>query len=594
MASSVTIDFQANLARFTSQIDKATNDLSKFQTNAQRMSNNLSKTFSMLGAGLSVGAFGAMIKGSIDAADALNDLSQKVGISVKELAKYELASKQSGTNLESFGKGIKGLAGNMVEHGDALRKAGITATDADGAMRQLADLFKSTPDDVEKTTLAVKLFGKSGMDMIPMLNLGSEGLEKSAKSAARYAEIMQTLAPGADRFNDQLAELKLNSSASTAALAANMIPTLNNFLEQMIEGTRIAGGFGAALVQFGTINPFKNLAENLKTTREELDKLKTGKLDLFQFGMTDFEKNKKITSLQKDLEFLNMQQRQNLPQASYSNEGWGLRTDRTLEIDAIKKRQQLLKDLGGMGGDNGERARMLDLDKKGWVALAEFKVKESEETLVALNKITTDRNDYEEKMRAEDLKGQVAYYDAIVKKDFENTAQIAKDQIDKLKEVNAGTKTAEEFARDMGLSFSSAFEDAVIGGKKFSDVLKGLSADIARIIMRKTITEPFGTAISGMVKGFNFADLFKAEGGPVSGGQSYIVGERGPEVFTPMGSGNITPNSKVGGTTNNFAVDMRGASVEAVVRLEQLVMSVNGSIERRVMSVMGQARMRGA
>ena len=42
----------------------------------------------------------------------------------------------------------------------------------------------------------------------------------------------------------------------------------------------------------------------------------------------------------------------------------------------------------------------------------------------------------------------------------------------------------------------------------------------------------------------------RAAGGPVAGGGSYLVGERGPEIFTPMGSGNITPNSQLGSKTN--------------------------------------------
>jgi hypothetical protein len=41
----------------------------------------------------------------------------------------------------------------------------------------------------------------------------------------------------------------------------------------------------------------------------------------------------------------------------------------------------------------------------------------------------------------------------------------------------------------------------------------------------------------------------RASGGPVMGGQSYIVGERGPELFTPSSSGNITPNNQLGGST---------------------------------------------
>ena len=55
----------------------------------------------------------------------------------------------------------------------------------------------------------------------------------------------------------------------------------------------------------------------------------------------------------------------------------------------------------------------------------------------------------------------------------------------------------------------------------------------------------------------------KAQGGPVTGGRSYIVGERGPEVFTPRGSGNITPNNQLGGSVNiNVNVDASGSEVQ--------------------------------
>ena len=55
----------------------------------------------------------------------------------------------------------------------------------------------------------------------------------------------------------------------------------------------------------------------------------------------------------------------------------------------------------------------------------------------------------------------------------------------------------------------------------------------------------------------------KAMGGPVTGGTSYIVGERGPEIFSPGVSGMITPNHALGGSTNVIVnVDASGSSVE--------------------------------
>ena len=55
----------------------------------------------------------------------------------------------------------------------------------------------------------------------------------------------------------------------------------------------------------------------------------------------------------------------------------------------------------------------------------------------------------------------------------------------------------------------------------------------------------------------------KAMGGPVKGGGSYMVGEKGPELFTPGVSGNITPNHALGGSTNVVVnVDASGSAVQ--------------------------------
>jgi len=66
---------------------------------------------------------------------------------------------------------------------------------------------------------------------------------------------------------------------------------------------------------------------------------------------------------------------------------------------------------------------------------------------------------------------------------------------------------------------------------------------------------------------FGISTIKRANGGPVSAGGSYMVGERGPELFTPRSSGMITANEKLGGSTvNNMItvnVDASGSSVEA-------------------------------
>lgn len=107
-----------------------------------------------------------------------------------------------------------------------------------------------------------------------------------------------------------------------------------------------------------------------------------------------------------------------------------------------------------------------------------------------------------------------------------------------------------DVAREMGLTFSSAFEDAIVEGESFRDVLRGIEKDIKRIITRKLVTEPLAEGVTGMVQGLgngqglggivstigNFvAGMFggaRATGGPVEAGRLYRVNERGrPEMY---------------------------------------------------------------
>ncbi|MFZ4623282.1 MAG: hypothetical protein ACOYNF_03495, partial [Rhodoferax sp.] len=222
-----------------SEMDKVNAGLIKLQS-AGGMA---AKALGALGVAFSAQQIVEHIKGIIDTADAMNDMSQRVGIAIQDLAKYELATKQSGTTMEALAKGIKGISTNLTEHGDALKKAGLSATTADGAMRQLADLFKAMPDGLEKTALAVKMFGKSGMDLIPMLNMGSEGLKEAADKSAKYAATMVALAPQADKFNDNMAELGMLTKLASMNLAVDMVDALIAVSRAMIDTQQKGQGF---------------------------------------------------------------------------------------------------------------------------------------------------------------------------------------------------------------------------------------------------------------------------------------------------------------------------------------------------------------
>lgn len=68
----------------------------------------------------------------------------------------------------------------------------------------------------------------------------------------------------------------------------------------------------------------------------------------------------------------------------------------------------------------------------------------------------------------------------------------------------------------------------------------------------------------------------RAAGGPVTGGGTYLVGERGPELFTPGTSGSITPNNALGG--GGITVNVNGGDPNSIVRALQQYVRQSGPV----------------
>jgi len=119
------VRIQGDASQLVKEMGKAGKSVDDAALTMGNAANLIKGGLASLGAVASVGVFAGMVKSAIDAADNLNDLSQRIGIGIKELASYELAAKQSGTSLEAVGKGVKNLAAYMVDHADRLKAVGI-------------------------------------------------------------------------------------------------------------------------------------------------------------------------------------------------------------------------------------------------------------------------------------------------------------------------------------------------------------------------------------------------------------------------------------------------------------------------------------
>lgn len=188
----------------------------------------------------------------------------------------------------------------------------------------------------------------------------------------------------------------------------------------------------------------------------------------------------------------------------------------------------------------------------------------------------------EAKMRQVDLdalmtNGTMTYRQAIEALGEAKRQNIIATQENARAEEIAGQKA--DFARSMQEQFKDGLLDAIVAGESFRKVLADLAIQFARVSLQAALfnegpysSSSAGKGLIGGLVDFAFGG-FRAGGGGVDVGKSYVVGEKGPEVFTPGVSGHISPNSAMG---NSLSVQYSPVMhVGAGVTPEQLAMAMN-------------------
>ena len=239
-------------------LSSAAND-AKFQL--QAATDRLGMLGSVLGklgpagllAGASIAALGvgitALVMPVARVGDEFFKLSQKTGVSVEALSALDYAAKLSDVSTEGMTKALQKLSVAMfdtqingVDGSAALRALGVSATDVNGQIRpteqvllDLADKFSAMPDGADKAALAVRLFGKEGLSIIPFLNQGRAGITALMEEAQRLGLVMsEDVARASEVFNDNLTRLSAIFEGVQRQIGAAVIPVLADFTEQVI------------------------------------------------------------------------------------------------------------------------------------------------------------------------------------------------------------------------------------------------------------------------------------------------------------------------------------------------------------------------
>jgi hypothetical protein len=206
-------------------------------TRMGRQIRNAGTVLSGLGAGVVLA-----VRGQLNLADEAAKSAQSLGMSVEQFTRLRHAVDLSGLSMESFEGSMRILARNMVDNEGRFDELGISVRDAGGALRstdavlaELSSVFATMPNSAEKTALAMELLGRSGSDMIPLINGGRDALQQMMDEADRLGLTISTdTARSAEQFNDNITRLTGNVRGLAQVVTADLAPVLAEWSDKMV------------------------------------------------------------------------------------------------------------------------------------------------------------------------------------------------------------------------------------------------------------------------------------------------------------------------------------------------------------------------
>jgi len=283
-------DINAKLADLRGNIGKVAAETGLLGKGFGQALGSLKTMIGTLAAGFSVKLFADMIRETAEQIDSLEEMAQKAGIAAGEMQGLGAVARLSGASVEALSKGFKGLSTTIVEAqqgsteaAQALATLGVQAKDAESSHSQLMERFLQAADTVSrmedgyvKTAFATKLFGRAGMELIPVLNQGRAAIEQMIQKARDWGIVLEEDAIARiAAFNDHLDEFSLRMQGAKNLIMAGMVDGLN----------QLADAYDRVIAQ-GSF--WEDLGETLGALSRETAEFLIGMKALFELLATGF------------------------------------------------------------------------------------------------------------------------------------------------------------------------------------------------------------------------------------------------------------------------------------------------------------------
>jgi hypothetical protein len=480
-----------------------------------------------------------------------------------------------------------------------------------------ADKFEDFQGTPEIVALGMQVFGRSFQNLIPLLKDGSRGLKEAGAEADAFGVTVSTQAgQQAEAFNDNLTRLTKTVEGFKIELFSGLIPQLDNLVTRLLAAGRAADGFWKSFAVWASVSGederkpgeaikrIENDLAGLRKLRDELDPSKglANKLNDWVFGDVG-DLDKQIAAQEARLQYLRLLYDKEVnadmaaiggstpppvirpPKITTTGRSGKAKAPDMTPIDMTDEQRTLLaaiglyEDIEKRAKDYGLTLEWLDkLYFDGAISTQQYDAatkqlgrtttKVGEDGLASLRQFSEGWLDQIDPMRA--FIREVEKVDQAVKQGF-----LSKETAEEIKKRIAETfgpkSEIDEFALQAARNIQDALGDNLFDildgkfdniGRSFGNLMKRMAAEALAAQLAQQMFGDFaksgkvggwlGTALSAVGSMFGGG---KASGGPVSAGTTYLVGERGPELFTPQTSGAIVPNHAMGGVTINSTVN---------------------------------------
>ncbi|EDP61601.1 hypothetical protein BAL199_07943 [alpha proteobacterium BAL199] len=199
-------------------------------------------------AGGAAAAITGLVLGTANQGDQMVKNAQRAGVGVEPFQRLAYAAAMSGAEASELVGALQKLSNTAAqaadggrEQAEAFGQLGVAIYDAAGAIRpteaifsDVAEALSRMPEGAEKTALAIAVFGRSGANLMPLLNSGRDGLAEMGAEAERLGLIMsETAAKQGEAFNDNLERLHRQVAAVGRSIGEQLVPVADDLVNTL-------------------------------------------------------------------------------------------------------------------------------------------------------------------------------------------------------------------------------------------------------------------------------------------------------------------------------------------------------------------------